>query len=187
MEAKDEYGGCYLSNNKCLFIYTTSHHDDKGTVHLEPVCVARALNLVLYKRSGHFPSFPHSLIHLFIYTTTHYNNINNNNNNNTQFIWSLCGSSMGFLLCLTLPCAFYLKVRTDRGEQGGRKGGREGGRGKCELECERLTLPCAFYLKVRTELGRAGREEGREGGRGKCELECERLTPPCAFYLKVRT
>ncbi|GAB5035163.1 sodium-coupled neutral amino acid [Nannochloropsis oceanica] len=28
-----------------------------------------------------------------------------------SFIWSLCGSSMGFLLCLTLPCAFYLKIR----------------------------------------------------------------------------
>ena len=26
------------------------------------------------------------------------------------FIWSLCGSSMGFLLCLAMPAAFYLKV-----------------------------------------------------------------------------
>ena len=40
--------------------------------------------------------------------------------NQTQFIWSLCGSSMGFLLCLTLPCAFYLKVRI--GEEEGRQG-----------------------------------------------------------------
>lgn len=27
-----------------------------------------------------------------------------------SFIWSLCGSSLGIFLCLSLPAAFYLKV-----------------------------------------------------------------------------